>query len=224
MDPLEASQRRCRSCGQVKPFSEFDIRADTGKPASLCRPCRRIYQRERYVLQHPDLKRTVRRLSAGITELPCTRCRLIKPVSEFPPVQRGGDRLQSWCRACFAEVNSGNYPAYYERAWGHIHRRRRMRRVEVQEMVVDHLLRHPCVDCGESDILVLEFDHVGEKRANVSTMVHGSRSWKDIRAEIEKCDVRCANCHRRRTLRAAGGFRLRVLRPRRDSNARPSVP
>jgi hypothetical protein len=57
---------------------------------------------------------------------------------------------------------------------------------------------HPCVDCGETDPLVLDFDHVyGEKAFNLSackTLAVGR-----VIEEIAKCDVRCANCHRRRT-------------------------
>lgn len=56
------------------------------------------------------------------------------------------------------------------------------------------------MDCGEADPIVLEFDHVrGEKADNISRMVHGTRSIAAIQAEIDKCEVVCANCHRRRT-------------------------
>jgi len=53
-----------------------------------------------------------------------------------------------------------------------------------------------CVDCGSSDIRVLEFDHVrGTKIASVSSMVRRGRALSIIQAEIAKCDVRCRNCH-----------------------------
>tara|TARA_R100001015_G_scaffold16792_1_gene8755 strand:- start:320 stop:682 length:363 start_codon:yes stop_codon:yes gene_type:complete len=56
---------------------------------------------------------------------------------------------------------------------------------------------YSCVDCGESNPLVLEFDHVrGEKKSNVSDMGNQSYSLKTIQEEIDKCEVRCANCHR----------------------------
>lgn len=52
-----------------------------------------------------------------------------------------------------------------------------------------------CVDCGNTDIRVLEFDHVrGVKVANVSRMVLDA-SLDKIMAEIAKCEVRCRNCH-----------------------------
>lgn len=63
-----------------------------------------------------------------------------------------------------------------------------------------YLLEHPCLDCGERDPIVLEFDHVrGKKESNVATLIHNTASIKRIQAEIAKCEVVCANCHRRRT-------------------------
>tara|TARA_R110000824_G_scaffold78261_1_gene197681 strand:+ start:72 stop:434 length:363 start_codon:yes stop_codon:yes gene_type:complete len=54
-----------------------------------------------------------------------------------------------------------------------------------------------CVDCGESNPIVLEFDHVrGKKKMCVSNMISQSYSFKTIQEEIDKCEVRCANCHR----------------------------
>jgi len=58
------------------------------------------------------------------------------------------------------------------------------------------------VDCGEGDQVVLDFDHVkAPKSANVSALVAGGYEWSVIAAEIAKCVVRCANCHRRHEAR-----------------------
>lgn len=62
-----------------------------------------------------------------------------------------------------------------------------------------YLKNHPCVDCGETDIIVLQFDHVrGKKRGNVSDMVNNC-SIETLDIEISKCKVRCANRHTRKT-------------------------
>jgi hypothetical protein len=46
---------------------------------------------------------------------------------------------------------------------------------------------------------MLDFDHLRDKKYNVSRMIHDGFSWKAIQKEIEKCEVVCANCHRLRT-------------------------
>jgi hypothetical protein len=65
--------------------------------------------------------------------------------------------------------------------------------------MIEYLLAHPCVDCGETDLLVLEFDHLRDKKYNIGEMVNRDFTWGSILREIEKCEVVCANCHRRRT-------------------------
>ena len=55
-----------------------------------------------------------------------------------------------------------------------------------------------CVDCGEKDPIVLDFDHIHDsKRYTISNMQKHSLAKVD--KEIAKCVVRCANCHRRVT-------------------------
>ena len=64
--------------------------------------------------------------------------------------------------------------------------------------VFTYLTEHPCVDCGESDPLVLTFDHVrGSKKMAVSQMVNQGYSIHALQAEIGKCEIRCHNCHHR---------------------------
>jgi len=56
-----------------------------------------------------------------------------------------------------------------------------------------------CVDCGIKNHIVLDFDHLRDKKYNVSRMIHDGFSWKSILKEISKCEVVCSNCHRIRT-------------------------
>ena len=71
-----------------------------------------------------------------------------------------------------------------------------------------YLADRSCVDCGERDACVLDFDHVGEKRELVSALVARGARWARIVEEIAECEVRCANCHRRVTAQRAGWSRL----------------
>lgn len=56
-----------------------------------------------------------------------------------------------------------------------------------------------CVDCGIKNHIVLDFDHIRDKKYNISRMIHDGFSWAAIKKEIAKCEVVCANCHRLRT-------------------------
>jgi hypothetical protein len=77
-----------------------------------------------------------------------------------------------------------------------------------RRLVFEHLSAHPCIDCGEQDILVLDFDHVrGTKLDDVSRLIVGGTAVQTLQAEIDKCVVRCANCHRRKTAAERGSYR-----------------
>src|SRR4051794_8192832 len=72
--------------------------------------------------------------------------------------------------------------------------------------IVKYLQSHPCIDCGETDIIVLEFDHVrGVKKFNVCSRIQVS--WDALLDEINKCEIRCANCHRRATAMRSKNYR-----------------
>ena len=78
--------------------------------------------------------------------------------------------------------------------------RMRARRGQLKEWVAAYLAEHPCVDCGESDADVLEFDHrEGEDEdAEIGELVNHGAALYRLEREIGTCDVRCANHHRKR--------------------------
>ena len=78
-----------------------------------------------------------------------------------------------------------------------------------RDLAYEYLSTHPCVDCGEADPVVLDFDHVdpAKKLWAVGKMLSRQAS-PAIEREIAKCEVRCANCHRIRTATQFGSYRL----------------
>jgi len=116
-------------------------------------------------------------------------------------------------RAAARRHYEANKDTYKARAKAHTERERGKARTVLAEYLSDH----PCVDCGESDPVVLEFDHrdVAAKSFMIADAVRNGTSVATIMAEVEKCDVRCANCHRRRTWRQRkdGLFASPVERP-----------
>ena len=80
--------------------------------------------------------------------------------------------------------------------------------------LIEFFRERPCVDCGETDPLVLEFDHIGHESFSISVGIRGHK-WQSVLDEIERCDVVCANCHRRRTALRAGFARALAQKPGR---------
>ena len=75
-------------------------------------------------------------------------------------------------------------------------------------IVLEQLEACGCVDYGINDPLVLQFDHRERKTTTVSWIVSAGWSARRLAEEMSKCDIRCANCHRRRTAQLAGWSRL----------------
>jgi len=121
----------------------------------------------------------------------CARCQAEKSVGDFNRNPRNKDGRHSYCRAC--------QKAYYRdsatRHKANVRRTSKARRQQALDVIVAWF-SEGCVDCGSTDIRVLEFDHVrGTKVASVGSMVRRGRALAVIQAEIAKCDVRCRNCH-----------------------------
>ncbi len=57
---------------------------------------------------------------------------------------------------------------------------------------------NPCMDCGETNPIVLQFDHRDNKSFGISNRI-AAQKWETLLNEINKCDVRCANCHTKKT-------------------------
>lgn len=58
-----------------------------------------------------------------------------------------------------------------------------------------------CMDCGyAANLNALEFDHVPERGPKMFEISAGvTRGWPTLQAELDKCDVVCANCYSIRT-------------------------
>jgi hypothetical protein len=139
----------------------------------------------------------------------CCTCQQVLPSSEFNKRAKAPDGLQSRCRSCCRIWYQNNREAHGVKT----RNRSAPIRARLSQQLCDYLLEHPCVDCGEADIRVLDFDHrdPATKVGAVTTMIVTHESWRLIELEIEKCDVRCANCHRRRTAAQFDTRRQRVF-------------
>ena len=129
----------------------------------------------------------------------CTKCSVEKTIDCFNFKNKSENKRHSSCQDCTrrnTKNHYGNNKGYYIKK---VYARNIVVRTNNLQFVMDFLKQNPCVDCGETDPIVLEFDHLSDKRKEVSYMVGAGFSLDSIKKEIAKCEVRCCNCHRRKT-------------------------
>ncbi len=91
-----------------------------------------------------------------------------------------------------------------------MHWNKRQKEVLIQYLF-QKLSNSKCVDCGEKDILVLDFDHIKEKEFNIAVLFKKRCAIKTLEKELNKCEVRCANCHRRKTAKEIGSWKYKMI-------------
>lgn len=140
----------------------------------------------------------------------CSRCRQAKPDEDFAWRYKAEALREAYCRPCRAEYKQSHYARNKQRYADQARDWKQAAFQERSQLLLTYLASHPCVDCGESDPVVLEFDHLGNKRFDVGEGFW-NRAWDAVLKEIKKCDVVCVNCHRRRTARRLPSQRFLAL-------------
>lgn len=200
---------RCANCHRRRTIARLESlgRAD-GFQRSLSLSSSRLRSRKDGAPHRPRRPASACHADTTSERYRCTRCGETKPAGDFGRKAGRARPVQDWCRACFAAYRVAYYIANGEteraRVQGVGQRLARQWRTHRQE----YLRLHPCVDCGEADPIILEFDHQREKLGDVARYARKRRTTL-IEREIQKCEVRCANCHRRRTARQRAYYRWR---------------
>ncbi len=129
----------------------------------------------------------------------CKDCRTQR-ISKYRSYGEGKKKARELAKTFYK-----NHPGYYAQYLSDerlIQMREGLTRARKRNRQIADLAKsRPCADCGQSfPSQAMDFDHVrGEKFNDVGSMVSQGRSRAQIEAEIAKCEVVCANCHRIRT-------------------------
>jgi len=135
-------------------------------------------------------------------------CGLEKHVADFSWQNKSRNKRHPRCKVCHSEADAARYLANRPELLEMAKKKFRQNREYNERKLIEYLESHPCIDCGEADILVLEFDHKPDQQKSGSVCALAKNaSWLTVEAEIKKCDVRCANCHRRKTNQQLGWYR-----------------
>jgi len=124
----------------------------------------------------------------------CSHCKEYKELAEFHKNKSKKDGHQHACKECRKIYIRKNY---LENKQAYIDRSEKTK-IKNRELVWNIKLNSKCIKCGEDHPSVLDFHHRNkeEKKFTISQsyMNHGKLK---ILEEIKKCDVLCANCHRK---------------------------
>jgi len=105
--------------------------------------------------------------------------------------------------------------SYYDRNKERKKRYSRNRQRGLYYKVFKRRYKGRCVQCGNVDYRVLDFDHIdpASKVDSISGLVSRGSAWWRIEAELQKCQLLCANCHRIKTFekQARYDFELEYL-------------
>lgn len=139
----------------------------------------------------------------------CTNCNVEKNILSFSKSKYTLDGLNRKCKDCQSSYYKSRKSEHRLSviAWEN------KRNKSLRDIVIDRL-RFGCIDCGESNILTLEFDHREKKdsrRHSISTLMNDRVSDERLIEEINKCDTRCANCHVIKTAHDRGYWKIGYL-------------
>ena len=129
----------------------------------------------------------------------CSKCNLSKEISCYNWKNKVKGRYHSFCKNCHSAYRRCHYLKNKKKYIMKARRWNKKQTILLRKFVIKYLDSHPCVDCAEKDIRVLDFDHEGRKFMGTAQMVRNCYSLQAIEREISVCKVRCANCHRRLT-------------------------
>lgn len=142
----------------------------------------------------------------------CTKCKLEKEVNNF---SKQGKYLSSWCKLCCSKNAKSKYdksPEIYRektRMWRQKNKNlnrilqkkyTKTKRLKIKNLINNYKKNKPCIDCKILfDSIQMDFDHIRDKKFNISKYSQGGWGINSIKQEIAKCELVCANCHRLRT-------------------------
>lgn len=136
----------------------------------------------------------------------CATCKAEKPLEDFVKKSSRIDGRDSYCKDCYSLRCRKSYQRDLEKSRFSVAERKKRSRKNARDFLVDYLKTHPCIDCGANDIRVLEFDHLDdfEKTKGVGVLIGWGLGIERIKQEIDKCEVRCRNCHAIKTFERLG--------------------
>jgi hypothetical protein len=121
----------------------------------------------------------------------CNTCCEEKPLDSFNKKNSTLNIYHSRCKDCCSIKCKEYYKNNSDKVKKRVYSRKKLIKDEARFLILEKLSKG-CVDCQEKDIIVLDFDHMYDKKYSISFMVSFGYSIDSLKSELDKCVVRCA--------------------------------
>ena len=134
----------------------------------------------------------------------CGTCEVEKSEADFQLKSKAGAlpiKYHSQCKACQSSYQKKWYARNKVTTLLRAKKNNLVYKARNRQAIITYFQDKSCVDCGVTDYRVFQFDHKDDvvKVKDVSLLIAQSYSLKTVFSEIDKCYIRCANCHQIRT-------------------------
>ncbi len=125
----------------------------------------------------------------------CPKCGINKPIDEFY-------NNYSYCKECSSKLNL----EYHRKNKKDTNKRhtawKRGRTEENKELLKEYLGDFTGSKCGIKDecIEIYDFHHIDPSKKKFAIGNGYRKTWEDLKNEVDKCILLCANCHRKEHL------------------------
>jgi len=139
----------------------------------------------------------------------CSTCKAEKTELDFYFRNKAKGTRNSICKLCMKLYRRNHYDNNINYYKDKAKRNTKRRVLENKKYIWSYLKAHSCVDCGETNPIVLEFDHKDPafKSFTIGTVLNGWRNFELLEEEVAKCDIRCSNCHKLKTAKQRGYYK-----------------
>lgn len=148
----------------------------------------------------------------------CSTCKEEKDYNSFHVLKKGESKLRASCKKCNGKRCQDWHNKNKEQVNVRSKKNREARNELARAFIINHFKQNPCAECGDKNLMVLEFDHLGDKEFTIAKLLQSSALVSTIKKEVEKCEVVCASCHRIRTYTRNKSYRYIAEQQRKLEN------
>lgn len=205
MSESDSSIKFCNTCQTFKDVSEFGIRKSKNRSKlylnSRCKSCDSVYLKA-YHLKN-KAKHNAHSKAKYYENHEENKAKFRESIRANPENNRRKASEYYWANQEDVRAKSREYRKVNNEK---VNRQRSKIKGELHKLKFEYLADKCCAECGFSDPICLQFDHLRDKYKAISAMIAEEYSWDEILKEIDKCQILCCSCHFAKTKYEVNAF------------------